>query len=114
VYSARYAGPDGDAVANRALLLKEMRGQRNRSARFRTVLAFKEGSEVLYFEGMCEGALLDEERGEGGFGYDALFVPAGEDRTFAEMDGVSKNRISHRGIALRAFKKYMAERSKAG
>lgn len=113
VHSARYAGPASDAAANRALLLRELEGAETRRARFRTVLAFADGSgAVRCFDGVCEGRVLEEERGAGGFGYDALFVPdegAGE-RTFAEMDADAKNAISHRGKALRSFAAFLEER----
>ncbi len=110
VYSARYAGKDGDAVANRALLLKELKGVKDRSARFRTVIAYTDGAQVLYFEGVCEGQILTDERGTEGFGYDPLFLPQGEILTFAEMPGEQKNRISHRGKALRKFKSFLKEK----
>ncbi len=103
VYSARYAGPAEDPVANRALLLQEMDGRPDRAARFRTVMALAVNGTVQYFEGTCEGEILDHERGEGGFGYDAVFQPAGLDRTFAELSKSEKNAISHRGKAVRAF-----------
>lgn len=109
VFSARYAGTDGDAVANRALLLKELKGVNDRSARFRTVIAYTDGSQVLYFEGVCEGQILTEERGTEGFGYDPLFLPKGEILTFAEMPGEQKNLISHRGKALYKFKSFLKE-----
>lgn len=107
VFSARYAGADGDASANRALLLKELKDVNNRSARFRTVIAFTDGSEVHYFEGVCEGQILREARGTGGFGYDPLFLPDGEALTFAEMDTGRKNLISHRGKALKKFRAFL-------
>ena len=104
VRSARYAGPDADDAANRARLRDALRGEADRSARFRTVLAYADGTDVRFFDGVCEGTILPDERGAGGFGYDALFVPAdGDGRTFAEMDKAEKNRISHRGRALEAF-----------
>jgi XTP/dITP diphosphohydrolase len=110
VHAARYAGPAADDAANRAKLLREMEGAADRSARFRTVIAFAGAPsspgttpEVSYFEGTCEGHLLDAERGRGGFGYDALFVPVGDTRSFAELDPAEKNAVSHRGKALQAF-----------
>lgn len=109
VFSARYAGADGDAVANRALLLKELEGVAARAARFRTVIAFTNGSDVRYFEGVCEGQILKAARGSGGFGYDPLFLPDGETLTFAEMDTGRKNQISHRGKALQKFKAFLKE-----
>ena len=111
VYSARYAGEDGNAVANRALLCKEMKDELDRSARFRTVMAYMDGTEVHYFEGICDGRILDHEVGTGGFGYDPLFIPDGYEQTFAEMPAEQKNQISHRGRALNKFVSYMKEQA---
>ncbi|MEM6326147.1 MAG: RdgB/HAM1 family non-canonical purine NTP pyrophosphatase [Bacteroidota bacterium] len=109
VRSARFAGPDADDSANRAHLLSRLGEATDRTARFRTVLAHVDATGVQFFDGVCEGEILREETGTGGFGYDALFVPAdGEGRTFAEMDGDEKNRISHRGRALDAFAAWLA------
>ncbi len=118
VRSARFAGPEADPEANRARLLRDLApsagsGQAlptDRRARFRTVLAFAEGGEVAFFEGVCPGTITESERGEGGFGYDALFQPEGDARTFAEMPAEAKNRISHRGEALRTFAEYLHRR----
>jgi XTP/dITP diphosphohydrolase len=110
VHSARFAGPDADAEANRARLLRDLGGAADRSARFRTVLAFADGDEVRYFDGVCPGAITEAECGEGGFGYDALFQPEGETRTFAEMPAEAKNAISHRGRALAGFAAYLRRR----
>lgn len=111
VRSARFAGEPADDAANRALLLQRLAGRSDRTARFRTVLALVDGEAVHTFDGVCDGTILDAERGEGGFGYDRLFAPAdGDGRTFAEMTGEEKNRISHRGRALDAFVAWMAAR----
>ena len=107
VYSARYAGEDGNAVANRALLCKEMTDKENRAAKFRTVMAFMDGETVHYFEGVCDGRILDHEVGDGGFGYDPLFIPDGYEITFAEMPANQKNQISHRGRALQKFVEFL-------
>ena len=111
VYSARYAGEDGNAAANRALLCSELRDKVDRSARFRTVMAFADGETVHYFEGVCEGRILDHEVGTGGFGYDPLFIPDGYEQTFAEMPASVKNKISHRGKALRKFVAFLEKKS---
>lgn len=106
VWSARYAGPDANDEKNRKKLLSELlhhTDPANRSARFRTVLCYISGIGIRYYEGICEGTILPEERGTGGFGYDPLFQPAGFRQSFAETDPAEKNRISHRGRALRAF-----------
>ncbi len=110
VHAARYAGPACDAVANRALLRRELAGVANRAAQFRTVIAFAEAGTVRFFEGTCKGRILDQERGTGGFGYDALFVPDGETRSFAELSPPEKNALSHRGCALRKFVAYLHDR----
>ncbi|MDX1532358.1 MAG: RdgB/HAM1 family non-canonical purine NTP pyrophosphatase [Rhodothermales bacterium] len=110
VRSARFAGPAADAEANRRKLLHELGGRPGRAARFRTVLAFAESGRVETFDGVCAGRITHEERGSGGFGYDALFEPDGETRTFAEMPVEEKNRISHRARALARFAAYLRER----
>lgn len=99
VYSARYAGPDATYEDNVQKLLEEMKGIENRSARFRTVVALVSEKELL-FEGVCEGEIIRQPRGEKGFGYDPVFLPDGFNRTFAELNAEEKNRISHRGRAL--------------
>ena len=104
VYSARYGGPEKDDALNRAALLRAMDGQTERSARFRTVMAWATPTGMTTYEGVVEGTLLTAERGTGGFGYDALFVPIdGDGRTFAEMSVDEKKAMSHRSRALRAW-----------
>ena len=102
VYSARYAGEPCSYPANNAKLLRELDGVADRRARFRCVIALcaPDGREWTV-EGSCPGRIIQELRGSNGFGYDPLFVPEGFDKTFAELDGATKNRISHRGLALR-------------
>jgi XTP/dITP diphosphohydrolase len=108
VRSARFAGEKADMAANRALLVERMRAQENRVARFRCVLALaKSGEFARIFSGAVEGELIDAERGEGGFGYDPLFVPEGGTRTFAEMSAEEKHALSHRGRALRAAAEFL-------
>ncbi len=99
VHSARYAGPDAEDADNRALLLERMTGAtgERRRARFICVLCLiVPGSQPLYFEGTCDGSLSEVERGDGGFGYDPLFIPEGHSETWGEMSDEIKNRISHR------------------
>ena len=85
---------------NITLLLEKLEGCDNRRARFRTVIALIwEGREHL-FEGIVEGTITRERHGDGGFGYDSVFMPDGYDITFAQMDAASKNAISHRGRAI--------------
>jgi XTP/dITP diphosphohydrolase len=101
VHSARYAGVHGDAKANMALLLSQMSGLEDRRARFRTVIALIMDHQEYLFEGIVEGILAKEPMGDGGFGYDPIFVPDGANISFAQMDAAEKNAISHRGIATR-------------
>jgi len=116
VTSARFAGPDADDAANNARLLVELQGlpPARRGARFRCVLALVEGEgreEVV--EGVCPGTILDSPRGSEGFGYDPLFLPGGESRTFAELPHEVKNEISHRGRAVRALRAMLEARQGA-
>ncbi|MBD5224735.1 MAG: non-canonical purine NTP diphosphatase [Bacteroidales bacterium] len=108
VKSARYAAENGgsgdhDSKANMCLLLKNMEGKTDRSARFRTVIAMICGEETYTFEGKVEGSITEVPRGSDGFGYDPVFLPSGESLTFAEMDGARKNSMSHRGRAVGAL-----------
>lgn len=100
VYSARYAGEHVSYAVNNVLLLKNLAGCENRKARFRTVIALIVDGKEYLFEGRVEGAIATEPHGEGGFGYDPLFVPEGSQLTFAEMSSEAKNKISHRGRAV--------------
>ena len=103
VYSARYAGEDASYADNRAKLLRELGDAADRRARFRTsvLVAYPDGGE-LAVDGVCEGTITSSERGDGGFGYDSIFVPDdGDGRTFAEMTDDEKHAISHRGRAFR-------------
>lgn len=108
IHSARYSGENATDQSNCLKLLEEMKkaGDKNRTARFRCVMALYDGKEFRYFEGKCEGTLLKKQRGSDGFGYDPLFVPNGFEKTFAELDLRTKNHISHRGRALSALKVY--------
>lgn len=101
IYSARYAGPGCSSADNNAKLLAALRGVEDRRARFVTVLALVQGDLVRYFRGEVRGTIIREGRGTEGFGYDPLFVPEGETRTFAELPAEVKNSISHRGRAIR-------------
>ena len=99
-YSARYAGEHVSYADNNVLLLKNLAGCENRKARFRTVIALIVDGKEYLFEGRVEGTIATEPHGEGGFGYDPLFVPEGSQLTFAEMSSEAKNKISHRGRAV--------------
>jgi XTP/dITP diphosphohydrolase len=100
VYSARYAGEAKNANDNIAKILHEMENCTDRSARFRTVIAFVEGKNEHLFEGIVNGCIANEKRGEKGFGYDPVFIPEESERSFAEMELPEKNAISHRARAL--------------
>ena len=107
VHSARYAGANANATNNMTLLLGRMKGISNRKATFKTVIAFFTGEHCLYFTGECTGILLEKPQGTAGFGYDPLFVPDGDTRTFAEMTLDEKNLYSHRRKAMDAFLTYL-------
>ena len=111
VYSARYSGEDATDAANNAKVLREMEGieKDKRTARFRCAMALVGEGIELTTDGTCDGALLTEERGQGGFGYDPIFYVPKFDRTLAEMSSEEKNSISHRGAAVRKMADLIAE-----
>lgn len=113
VYSARYAGEHCSYADNNAKLLEELTGKRDRSARFRSVIALSDpaGSKEIV-SGECTGTIIEEQRGMNGFGYDPLFVPDGCSQTFAELSSELKNRISHRANALHKAQDAWSERLK--
>ena len=102
VYSARFAGENPTYGDNINKLLSKLDGvsSEKRTARFRTVIAFVDGKTELFTEGIIEGLITVEPRGYDGFGYDPIFLPETESKTFAEMSQERKNQISHRGRAL--------------
>ncbi|MDH6343244.1 XTP/dITP diphosphohydrolase [Parabacteroides sp. PFB2-12] len=108
VYSARYAGPEHDARANMEKLIRELAGKENRQARFRTVIALLLDGKEYCFEGIINGTIIDEKRGDAGFGYDPIFIPSGYDQTFAEMGNETKNTISHRALAVRKLADFLS------
>ena len=110
VRSARFAGDHATDSENRALLLAKLDGVTNRSARFRTVVALVSSKGDIHFVGgECVGTIAESERGDSGFGYDSLFIPAdGDGRTFAEMNGPEKDAVSHRGRALAQIPELLA------
>lgn len=107
VYSARFAGEDCNSENNINKLLSELEGIENRKARFRTVIALIKGETEEEFEGVIYGNISHERHGEGGFGYDKVFVPENYEKTFAEMLPKEKNSISHRAKATRLFIEYL-------
>ena len=107
VYSARFAGEDCNSENNINKLLSELEGIENRKARFRTVIALIKGENEEEFEGVIYGNISHERHGEGGFGYDKVFVPENYEKTFAEMLPEEKNSISHRAKATRLLIEYL-------
>ena len=107
VHSARYATDGHDFAANSRLLLRNLEGQADRRARFRTVIALILDGEEHRFEGIVEGRIIERETGDEGFGYDPLFVPDGYDRTFAQMTVEEKNAVSHRARAVRKLVEFL-------
>ncbi|MEM9069666.1 MAG: RdgB/HAM1 family non-canonical purine NTP pyrophosphatase [Myxococcota bacterium] len=105
VWSARYAGEGATDEANRHKLLEALKGVEDRAARFRCVLVLSspEGEILFQSDGVCEGEILQEERGTQGFGYDSLFLAAGQTLSMAELGPDAKHAISHRGKAMRAL-----------
>lgn len=104
VYSARWAGEPSNDAHNRQKALCELTGVQDRSARFRTVITWIDTQGAQQVEGIVNGRMAEEESGEGGFGYDALFIPEGHNATFAALPAEEKNAISHRARALHALR----------
>jgi len=111
VYSARYAGTDGDNEANNAKLMAELAklpADVDRAARFRCVMVIaKNGERLAHFSGSVEGRIISELTGDGGFGYDPLFIPNGYGETFAQLGDEIKNKLSHRAVALQQVIEYL-------
>ena len=111
VKSARYAGEQKNFTANIDKLLLNMQGKANRNAQFRTVISLILNNERHLFEGICKGIITEEPYGEGGFGYDPVFIPEGSDRTFAEMTMDEKNEYSHRRKATDKLIEFLKNRN---
>jgi XTP/dITP diphosphohydrolase len=109
VYSARYAGPEKSAAANINKVLLELDGKTARNAQFRTIITLILNTSIFTFEGIVLGEIISEKRGENGFGYDPIFVPEGEVRTFAEMSLEEKNKHSHRARAFQKMIEFLNE-----
>ena len=112
VYSARYAGEHGDDESNNNKLISELAGvaEGARGARFRCVIVLAEnGVELAHFDGAVEGRIIAERHGEGGFGYDPLFVPEGYEQSFAELGEEVKNTLSHRARAMKKVCAWLAK-----
>jgi XTP/dITP diphosphohydrolase len=111
VFSARYAGEQRDDNANINLLLKNMDGVKDRKAQFKTIITWVTPKKIKQFEGIVKGKILTHRQGTGGFGYDPIFQPTGQDVSFAQMTGAQKNLISHRGKAMEKLVKYLRKQS---
>lgn len=108
VYSARYGGGEGhNSEANMQKLLQNMQGVDNRKAQFRTAICLILDGKKHLFEGIVKGEIIKEKRGNAGFGYDPIFMPEGYDKTFAEMGNETKNKISHRALAVEKLCRFL-------
>ena len=101
VYSARFAGENCNSQDNIEKVWKLLTVYKNTNARFKTVFSLNLNGQTFFFEGKIDGKVIFERRGQNGFGYDSIFVPNGYTKTFAEIDLVEKNKISHRSGALK-------------
>ena len=108
VYSARYAGEECTPEDNIQKLLVALKNTNDRSARFCTVISLNLQGKQYLFEGICQGEILKEKHGQGGFGYDPIFKPLGYDTSFAEMTLAEKGQISHRGKAVAKLVEFLA------
>ena len=111
VYSARYAGPQRNSEDNITLLLKNLEHVDNRQAQFRTVISLRLAQGEWLFEGIVKGSIISKRSGQGGFGYDPVFLPDGHSKTLAEMTMGEKNKISHRAIAVRKLTEFLTSES---
>ena len=107
VYSARYAGPERNAKANMNKVLDELKGKKNRKAQFRTAIALILKGEEHLFEGKVQGYISKDKQGDEGFGYDPIFIPENDKRSFAQMSMEEKGAISHRGRAVKKLVTYL-------
>lgn len=107
VYSARFAGEPVNSENNMQKLLSELKNKENRKAQFRTAICLNIDDKQYLFEGICKGEILTKKEGKKGFGYDPIFKPQGYDISFAEMSSTAKNKISHRGIAIKKLVEFL-------
>lgn len=110
VRTARWAGDDACDTNNRQKALHELTDAEDRSARFRTVVTLIRGGQMQQVEGVVNGRIAQQEEGEGGFGYDPVFVPEGYEKTFACLTAEEKNSISHRGRAMEGLREILSEK----
>lgn len=111
VYSARYAGEQKDAKDNIAKVLSELKDSTNRTAYFKTVIHLNLKNKSYSFEGIIEGHITKKEFGPEGFGYDPIFKPKGYNKTFGELSAETKNKISHRGLAIQKLVAFFKNRA---
>lgn len=109
VHSARYAGPQKNSLDNMNKLLTNLKNVTNRDAYFKTVIALAISSEIKFFTGICKGTITFEKKGNLGFGYDPIFQPINFKQTFAEITLQQKNKIGHRGKAVRLLIDYLSK-----
>jgi len=109
VYSARFAGEEGNAVANMKKLLKEMEGIENRKAKFRCCIVLIINNTEYVFNGIVRGTIALSPKGNNGFGYDPVFIPEGDIHTFAELPLCVKNTISHRTLAIKQMVNFLSQ-----
>ena len=109
VYSARYAGEEKNAEANMKKLLSELEEKNNRNAQFKTVIALNIDNKINQFKGIVKGQITTEKRGDGGFGYDPIFIPNGYTETFAQLPLEIKNQIGHRGKAIKLLLDFLKD-----
>jgi XTP/dITP diphosphohydrolase len=107
VYSARYGGEPRSDASNNRKLLEALAGEADRSAFYKAVICLIWEGEPYFFEGICRGHILEAPRGQGGFGYDPLFVPDGYDQSFGELPPLVKKQVSHRAQALKALTEFL-------
>lgn len=111
IYAHRYAGEDATDKDNREKMLEELKDSDNRKAYFKTVICFiDDDGKDYYFEGKLDGEIARKELGEGGFGYDKIFYVEKYDKSLGQMEIDFKNQISHRGLAMKEFKKFLDEK----
>ena len=108
VYSARYAGEQRNADNNMDKLLDNLKAHNNRKAQFKTVIALHLKGKLYTFRGICKGRITKEKQGEKGFGYDPIFKADGYEKTFAEISLAEKNKIGHRGKAVRQLVEFLS------
>ncbi len=109
VYSARYSGVERNSDKNIELVLTKLKNKSNRNSRFKTIISLILDGKSVNFEGVVEGKITEEKRGNNGFGYDPIFQPNGYASTFGEMSLKEKNKISHRSIAINKMVQYLKE-----